>query len=64
MHDFTLNEEVLLTIDDLGDLAARIQWIKSIEKGLGIMGGPDLLLKKFADTGGVTISDYPVAPTR
>lgn len=56
------SEEVLLTIDGLGDFAGRVKWQKEDSTGLLLMAGPNLLLKKFAEASGADISKVPVEP--
>lgn len=58
-QDLNLEDEVLLSIDGLGDFAGIVKWKKGIEKGLILLGGPDLLLKKFADAHDEEISHHP-----
>lgn len=55
-----LEDEVILRIDTLGDFAATVKWAKGEAKGLYLMGGPDLLLKKFSETSGENVSTEPL----
>jgi hypothetical protein len=42
-----IKDEVLLTIDGLGDFAGEVCWVRNENIGLTLLVGPDLLLKKF-----------------
>lgn len=42
-----IDDEVMLTIDGLGDFAGEVRWKCNENIGLILMVGPDLLLKKF-----------------
>ena len=43
-----MDDEVMLTIEGLGDFAGAVKWIKDDEIGLTLMGGPSLLLSEYA----------------
>lgn len=45
----TEGDELMLVIEELGEFAAVIAWLKPGSIGLKIMAGPDLLLKRFAE---------------
>ena len=55
-------QEVLLTVDGLGDFAGRVAWRRGDELGLQILAGPDLLLKRFAESSGAYPSTSPSDP--
>lgn len=54
-------DEVILTIAELGDFAASVKWAEDNAKGLLLLAGPDLLLKKFSEASGRDLSTKPVA---
>lgn len=53
-------DEVILTIAELGDFAATVKWGENQSKGLLLMAGPNLLLKKFSEASGETLSTKPI----
>lgn len=55
-----LGERLLLEIDGLGEFAAEVKWQGSEQLGLMILAGPDLALKKFAETSGADVSEKPL----
>lgn len=58
-----MGEELLLTIDRIGEFAGVVKWQGSQGLGLMILAGPDLFLKKFAEGAGGGLSEAPNAPT-
>jgi len=56
-----MGERILLEIEGLGEFAAEVKWQGSEQLGLLILAGPDLVLKKFAETSGAKISARPQA---
>ncbi len=61
--DLELGTELILTIDSLGEFACKVKWQGSKQHGLAILAGPDLALKKFAETSGSELSTEPTPPT-
>lgn len=57
--ELALGERLLLEIAELGEFAAEVKWQGSEQLGLLILAGPDLVLKKFAETSGASISEQP-----
>ncbi len=57
--DLAMGERILLEIKDLGEFAAEVKWQGSEQLGLLILAGPDLVLKKFAETAGGDVSKHP-----
>ncbi|WP_262692847.1 PilZ domain-containing protein [Kordiimonas aestuarii] len=57
--DIKMGEELLLTIDKIGEFASVVKWQGSQGLGLMILAGPDLVLKKFAEGAGGKVSDSP-----
>ncbi|PCI63457.1 MAG: hypothetical protein COB37_05000 [Kordiimonadales bacterium] len=57
--ELQLGERLLLEIKELGEFAAEVKWQGSAQLGLLILAGPDLVLKKFAETAGSGISETP-----
>lgn len=55
----SLNGDILLTIDQLGEFAGRVQWQGSEKFGLWLLAGDDLALKKFAEKAGSALSSAP-----
>lgn len=51
----------LLEIDDLGEFAVEVKWVGEKQLGLSVVAGPDLMLKRFAEAGGV-LSERPMLP--
>ncbi len=47
--DLSMNTQVVLTIDGIGDFASRVQWISGDQTGMQLLVGPDMLLKRFAE---------------
>ncbi|MCJ9428207.1 PilZ domain-containing protein [Kordiimonas marina] len=60
--DLSIGDELILTIDGLGEFATEVKWQGSAQLGLAIIAGPDLMLKKFAEGSGAALSEKPVAP--
>jgi len=58
----SLGDELILTIDGLGEFATEVKWQGSAQLGLAIIAGPDLMLKKFAEGSGSALSEKPVVP--
>tara|TARA_R110002096_G_scaffold350622_1_gene543875 strand:+ start:270 stop:704 length:435 start_codon:yes stop_codon:yes gene_type:complete len=56
-----MGERILLEIKGLGEFAAEVKWQGSAQLGLLILAGPDLVLKKFAEGAGASVSDEPKA---
>ena len=54
-----MGDQLLLTIDKIGEFASVVKWQGSQGLGLMILAGPDLVLKKFAEGAGDQISDTP-----
>lgn len=52
-------EDIILSIEGLGDFAATVKWSKGDSKGLVLMAGPNLLLKEFSEASGSQISKEP-----
>lgn len=60
----TIKDEVMLSIDGLGDFAGEVCWIRNENIGLTLMAGPDLLLKKFDERNpSKTEVNDPLIPT-
>lgn len=57
--ELQIGERLLLEIDSLGEFAAEVKWQGSEQLGLMILAGPDLVLKKFAETSGADVSEKP-----
>ena len=55
-----MGDELLLTIEGLGEFASVVKWQGSKQLGLMIIAGPDLALKKFAEGAGSGLSDKPL----
>ena len=51
-------QDVILQIDGLGEFAGSIRWASSPQLGLVLMAGPDLALKRFAESS----PDRPIEP--
>lgn len=60
--DIDLGSELILTIENLGEFASVVKWQGSRQLGLMILAGPDLVLKKFAEGSGASLSEAPVEP--
>ncbi|WP_417450131.1 PilZ domain-containing protein [Kordiimonas sp.] len=60
--DVHMGQELLLTIDELGEFACVVKWQGTHGLGLMILAGPDLVLKKFAEGSGRALSDSPRDP--
>lgn len=43
----SVKDEVMLSIEGLGDFAGEVCWTRNENIGLTLIAGPDLLLKKF-----------------
>lgn len=54
-------ESLLISIEGLGEFACKVRWVGSEDLGLMVLGGDDLMLKKFAEHAGAAVSDHPVA---
>lgn len=48
-------EIVEFHVEGIGDFAAEVKWVENGVTGLYLQGGPDILLKKYAEMSG----DYP-----
>jgi hypothetical protein len=59
--ELPLGANLLLEIEELGEFAAQVKWQGSEQLGLMILAGPDLVLKKFAETSGADLSEHPSA---
>jgi len=59
--ELQLGERLLLEIKELGEFAAEVKWQGSKQLGLMILAGPDLVLKKFAESAGAEVSQSPKA---
>jgi len=53
--------DVMLVVDGLAEIAARIQWSGDRGYGLMLLVGDDLALKKFAESAGSDLSTRPTA---
>jgi len=57
--ELQMGERLLLEIAELGEFAAEVKWLGSAQLGLLILAGPDLVLKKFAESSGSEVSQQP-----
>ena len=57
--EFDDSEQLVLTIDGIGDFAGTVRWRGSDTLGLLLLAGPDLMLKKFAEKAGAEVSTEP-----
>ncbi len=57
-------DEVIFLIPELGLFAAQVRFRSADFAGLAILGGPDLLLKKYAELSGEYPSTQPELPTK
>lgn len=57
-----IGQDLILTIEGLGDFAGRVKWCGQQSVGLLLIAGPDLSLKKFAIKAGSSISEKPSEP--
>jgi len=53
--DLKPGEIVEFHVDGIGEFAAEVKWIENGVTGLFLQGGPDVLLKKYAELSG----EYP-----
>lgn len=57
--ELEMGERLLLEIEELGEFAAEVKWQGSEQLGLMILAGPDLVLKRFAESAGAEMSTHP-----
>ncbi len=60
--NLALGAELVLTVEGIGEFACEIRWVGNSELGLTLIAGPDLLLKKFAEKAGASLSKSPEVP--
>ncbi|WCL54308.1 PilZ domain-containing protein [Gimibacter soli] len=57
-----VGDEALLMIEGLGEFAGEVRWVGSGAFGMGLVIGPDIKLKRYAETAGADLSQKPELP--